>query len=157
MISEETKNAIQTLWNQGMTGTQIGERLGMTRNAILGAIHRMRAKGHDLTERGDGIFRPKKKRKFIFKPKKIVTKIAEANGTPVGILNLTPRSCRYIVQGGNVQTTKYCNADIVGAGPYCRDHHALCYVPIRKDTGHRVPFKFSEFRSSQGDKQRSRT
>lgn len=146
MISEDVKIEIRTLWNDGMTGSQIGEKLGLSRNAVLGAIHRMRAAGHELAVRGDGVFRPKKKRKFMSRPKLPTRSKADDSADekrPVGLLKLTPRSCRYIVTHGNFETTKYCNAEALEVGPYCKEHRALCYVPIRKNTGARVVFRFS--------------
>ena len=34
------------LWAQGLTGSEIAKRLGVTRSAVLGKIHRMREAGH---------------------------------------------------------------------------------------------------------------
>lgn len=39
-------NEMLDLWAQGLTGAEIARRLGVTRSAVLGKIHRMREAGH---------------------------------------------------------------------------------------------------------------
>ena len=40
MWTDETRAKVKKLWSNGLTMTEIGERLGTTRNAIAGLISR---------------------------------------------------------------------------------------------------------------------
>ena len=42
---DDLREAVKTLWLQGLTGRQISEKLRITRNAVLGKVHRMRETG----------------------------------------------------------------------------------------------------------------
>lgn len=52
----KTRNEkILALWNQGLSGSKVAQRLGITRSAVLGVIHRARANGalaliHECTQ-----------------------------------------------------------------------------------------------------------
>ncbi len=39
--SDERKALVQRLWAEGLSARQIGKQLALTRNAIIGAVHRM--------------------------------------------------------------------------------------------------------------------
>lgn len=127
LISEEIKKKVCTLWNEGLTTSKIGEELGMTKNSIVGIVNRLRKAGVCLQERGSGTFKVKKPRPFVRKPQ---PKTAYVANEPVDIMGLTFRSCRFIVEDGNEITTKYCNKRVYKQS-FCKDHHAICYVPIR--------------------------
>ena len=144
MLTQDQIENIINLWTQGLTGTEIANLLSLTRNTVLGTVHRLRMKGLALEERkGMTGFKVKKPRPLIIKkPKKAIRKaakkiicepIVENNKTPIGLLDLRYNSCRFIVEQGNVETTKYCNAEI-SRSSYCAEHYNLCYVPSRKDS-----------------------
>jgi hypothetical protein len=127
LISDETKAKICELWNRGMTTSKIGENLGITKNSVVGIVNRLRKAGVHLQERGSGTFKVKKPRPLVRKPEK---KIRPVYGSPVDIMGLAFRSCRFIVEEGDERSTKYCNSRIYDKS-FCREHHDLCYVPVK--------------------------
>jgi GcrA cell cycle regulator len=96
-ISEE----LYAKFMQGMTTTEIGKQYGMTKNAVIGRIDRLRRK--------------------IAAGKCKEPAMTSTNCT---IMELTPKSCRYILDADNT----YCGAQRV-KGAYCAEHARLCYRP----------------------------
>jgi hypothetical protein len=128
-MTEEKRKRIAEMWNLGLPSSVIAEDVGLTRNSVIGAVYRLRQKGEILIKAEDKrthVFRPKKPlaiRKNIPKPPVL--------GKPVGIMKLTPQSCRYIVSDEGVEETLYCNKPI-DKESYCAEHYKLCYVPHRR-------------------------
>lgn len=48
---------------------------------------------------------------------------------PKTLMELTSRSCRYIVAE---EPFLYCDGNAKRGSPFCREHHAICYVPGTK-------------------------
>jgi len=144
MITKEQKTIIVDLWNKGYDGTKIADALCLTRNTVLGTVHRLRKQGIPLEERkGMTGFKVKKARPLIIrKPRKVVPKVATKvvliepvvkadHRKPTNLMGLKYNSCRFIVEQGTVETTKYCNAKI-DRNSYCTEHYKICYVPPRR-------------------------
>lgn len=132
LISEETKQRVQELWNKGMSGGEIGKELGITKNSVIGIIDRLRRKGFFVRVRGEGTFKVKKPRPLVKKP---VKKVPSEIGTPTDILGLTYRSCRFIVEDGTAVTTRYCNSRVHDKS-FCKHHYDLCYVQVKPKKQH---------------------
>lgn len=124
-MDEATKEVIRNLWRSGETITGIGQKIGLTRNAVAGAIHRMRERGEDLDSRPSN-HRVKKPRVMKVSIIKYFQPKLSSDG-PVSLMQLTYKSCRFIVQEGDVKNTRYCNKDIWKQS-YCEDHYNVCYV-----------------------------
>ena len=148
----DTKEQIRALWVEGLTGTEIGQKLGMTRNAVLGAIYRLRRAGlvdirdedkNAVRKQLDGRKRAPKKtrptkprveRKPAPPPKLPKLVATEATDLPTGpitpnmvsLFNLKADHCRYAVRGVGAGTF-YCG-EPKERGSYCAAHGAICYV-----------------------------
>lgn len=136
LISEETRQRVRELWNNGLTSGEISKELGITRNSVVGIIDRLRGKGFFVRIRGKGAFKVKKPRPLVIRPSRELPPVL---GTPTDILGLKFRSCRFIVEEGDVKTTKYCNNRIYKQS-FCNHHYSLCYVPIRAKKISLVPY-----------------
>lgn len=88
-------------YKQGMTMSEIGKQYGMTKNAVIGRIDRLRRK----IAAGE-------------------CKEPAMTSTHCTIMELTLTSCRYILDDDYT----YCGAERV-KGAYCAEHARLCYRP----------------------------
>lgn len=149
LMPDAIKQQIKALWIEGKTGGQIAEIIGITRNSVMGAIHRMKAKGEELPLKAPHMPRQKlsKPRAAPTKTKPAAAQIHERSvlemafdfpDNHITIMALKRDSCRYIVVQGDVAETRYCGQSVSkgslsgGANsPYCRTHHKLCYQPAR--------------------------
>jgi len=133
---------VLSLWKKGLTGSQIGEKIGTTRSAILGLINRLRAAGY-VEYRAKN---PRPKKDALPKPRKApekkldqfellisapVVAPAPEPSKPLTIMELTRRSCRYILNDGKPSSFLYCGKT-TERGSYCRDHHKICFTVVQK-------------------------
>jgi len=139
-------------WNAGLTATQIGEKIGKTRSAVLGKISRLRASGINLERRAmvgkDGERRYKERARkqkitaqlsfdalFALAPAKPdllqIEEVIIVKPRGFDLLSLTTFQCRYVI-GRHKDTAMYCG-EPVHRRSMCREHHARCYYRPKKD------------------------
>jgi hypothetical protein len=121
-MTEEKRAEILRLWNLGYSSSKISAEVGLSRNSVIGAVHRMRQAGVELTKK------ERVKSKKVAKPKeqKPEKKHDKFYDNPVDILGLRMSSCRFIVEEGTPEATKYCNQKSWKSS-YCKDHYKICY------------------------------
>jgi hypothetical protein len=143
-VSERDYKII-ALWESGLTGGQIAKELETTRSAILGKLRRLRLDGHvsykmnvkvDLKSATKKEIKEAKSfnlhRKSIrgVQPPQPLPKPRPIKHEPIKFMDLTPFSCRYIVNDGHASTFLFCGKPKV-KGSYCDDHANICYVPSK--------------------------
>lgn len=134
MNSDEV--AILALWKAGFSGTEAGEKLGKTKNAIIGVISRLRARGFDVS-RAEGAVSPKEPTPPR-PPRTPKMKTIAAPAAPIAppvqdrtIMGLTAFTCRYpFGDARSPAGVTYCceRVDKPGTTIYCRKHMLACYV-----------------------------
>jgi hypothetical protein len=152
-VTEEEKQKIVDLWEQGMTGKEIGEIFGVSRCSILGLINRMRNNGYEFKrpfERNrsirENIIKAKKEKIFMVpkahkkpkvikppkttKPPKLIIKKEKPIDTSTDIMGLKSNSCRYPISPDDAVTMMFCGRP-QEHGSYCKEHGAICYYPSR--------------------------
>jgi len=128
MLTKEQKTMIK-LWEDGKTGLQIAEKLGKTRNAVMGALKRLRDNGH-IEYKQIPVKRGEKRPPPNLEPKILVSsEAAFLKKPPVKFVDLTHNSCRFIINDSLPKDFLFCNDDKKKGSPYCERHHKMCYVP----------------------------
>jgi hypothetical protein len=136
------------LWNKGLTGLQIGVKIGATRSAILGLINRLRKAGY-VEYRAKN---PRPKKEAPQKPKTarqkkldqfelllaavppiVVPEPIQEPCKPLTIMQLTRRSCRYVLNDGKPSSFLFCGKT-TDRGSYCEEHHKICFTVIQKSS-----------------------
>ena len=151
---------IADLWQENnLSAQKIADQVGITKNAVIGRITRLRDKGYDLRKREH----PAKveampKRTSVPKPVMLwvpeppvdpITepKIAHVMG-PKGIMDLKMDDCRYIINDGPAPLFLFCGDPKAGK-TYCAAHHKLCYVrPPSRVKGSKFSLKKLTYTSS---------
>ncbi len=143
-LTERDKKIIE-LWDQKFTGGQIAAELSMTRNAVMGRLGRFRKMGLvaykmsakvDLKDMKSGILKTVKKYNAnpkMFRGRLPPTPLPEmppVKDKPIGFFELTPFTCRYIVNDGKASEFLFCGKPKM-IRSYCEDHARLCYLPPR--------------------------
>ena len=136
------------LWSQGVTARLIADRIGRTRNAIIGRAHRLQKRlGTIMREPPPISPPPKRKRKkpakptytakreadFVSEPVQLRMPPAPPTARRVSLLELGPRDCRFIVTDHMTRDHLYCGvpselADEFGNNCYCRFHYRVMRV-----------------------------
>jgi hypothetical protein len=116
---------ILDMWEGGISGPEIAMTLNMTRNAVMGAVRRLRLKGL-----------------VGYKPRQKSTRSAYVNqpaqeqapfpyeGVPFHALNQF-KECHYIVNDGPASSFLFCGRPQHDRS-YCYDHYKLCYMPPKR-------------------------
>jgi len=129
IFTAEDREKIRILWNSGKTGAEIGAMYGVSRCSIIGLINRMKAKGADVFGKPK-IKKPKAPR--IKKTMKVVAPIKKTRPTinlaeNIELIDLTPRSCRYVVSEVDASPILFCGKEIEHRS-YCEEHAKICYI-----------------------------
>lgn len=125
------------LWKEGLSGSVLAERFGVSKGAIMGRLFRLRKMGVSTEREGlpsspEGE-NPKvtvAKKPKVYRTKKVSFPPTRGRrkGDGISILELKMSSCRYIVGWCEEDLHLYCGKDQV-QGSYCDAHAKLCYNP----------------------------
>jgi len=145
MISSKQKDQIVKMCEEGLSGTQIGEKLGLTRSAVIGMVSRLRRKGHVFARdekqiREKRIIEEKKnggvknqpfkaKKKLADHPIKLEIPQMPIRSGGIDLIDLKRTSCRFIISGDDA-VVRYCGED-QDRGAYCAEHYKICYYPAK--------------------------
>jgi GcrA cell cycle regulator len=154
--NEERIELLKTRWAAGLSGSLIAEEFGVSRNAVIGKIHRLglgRARGEDsgrtttTKDRGWRSHRqPRQARRRPFKldvPRFLkdigdqATELPpETIADPVTLIDLQPHHCRWPVDREG-EPMMYCGAAKCGEdySSYCAAHHRLAFASARARSG----------------------
>ena len=166
--NEERVDLLKKLWTDGLSASQIAARLsqGVTRNAIIGKVHRLNLQGRAVQPRivTPRTTTPREPRKPREKPTPGLPALPGANGKAlvpyreklpepvpvrlvdlpqggrVTILHLSDKTCKWPI--GDPGSEEFC---FCGHGPrhgscYCEYHARLAYQPLQDRRYHRVAY-----------------
>lgn len=114
-IADWTPEKIATLialWNDELPTSEIGRRLGITKNAVIGKVHRL------------GL------------PKRRPTVCEDIEDPQVIRLDsLTSGMCSWPMGNPGEDGFHFCGAPSVASKPYCAKHCAIAYIRTARDHG----------------------
>lgn len=124
--TEERLQKLRELWDEGLSISQIGDALGVSRNAIAGKAHRM-----GLPKRPSPIAKGASQTKKPAKPKPI----AEPDNLPLRLelrrLQWSRSKCCWPTGDPKQTGFKFCGKAIVPGKPYCLAHCEEAYTTSR--------------------------
>lgn len=97
--------ALIALWNESLSTSEIGNRLGITKNAVIGKVHRL-----GLPQR-----RPTQK------PEPVAANVIKLEA-------LSANMCSWPLGNPGEVTFHFCGEETVPGKPYCSTHCAIAYV-----------------------------
>lgn len=113
MAEEWTPTRVATLialWTEGLTTSEIGRRLNVTKNAVVGKVHRL-----GLPKRGVS---PQSKAKAV---------------AVIRLENLKPSMCRWPEGEPGTDAFHFCGKPSQPEKPYCTEHCQKAYVKPSKE------------------------
>jgi GcrA cell cycle regulator len=150
--TDERVEALKKLWTDGLSASQIAAELGgITRNAVIGKVHRLGLSGRAKSPSSSAP-RPRKARTHshmlrVSRPAmRGNTALAHAydlepepepelldNIIPIGqrrtILELTEETCRWPIGDPGGSDFFFCGGQAMGTLPYCTFHSRVAYQP----------------------------
>ena len=137
--SASTIAKLKTLLERGLTTSEIGKRLGFTKNAVVGKINRLKLN----TVAKKVIVKKAPKPKIAPKPKKVLSKakpilkkkVEKVLLNFVTLMELFPDQCRWPIGSPDSEDFKFCGKKCFSGKPYCFEHCKLAYqfvMPSKK-------------------------
>jgi GcrA cell cycle regulator len=139
--TDETIAKLRALWAEGLSTAEIGRRLNISKNAVVGKAHRLNLPARPSPIRrleGDATPRqavPKRTQGPTLPP------LAASIGAPVPALRAimpaakssSPRAtpCCWPIGEPGKPSFHFCNAAAATGKPYCEEHASIAYVRVR--------------------------
>ncbi len=128
---EWTPDRIKTLiafWDEGHPTSEIGRRLGVTKNSVVGKVHRLGLKKRQSPIR-HSTAQPRPKVAKVQAPKKRQPAPAES----VSMEELRPSMCCWPEGEPGTPELHFCGRQVMEDKPYCEEHCARAYVKVSRD------------------------
>jgi GcrA cell cycle regulator len=162
--TDERVEMLKKLWADGLSASQIAAELGgITRNAVIGKVHRLGLSGRAKSP-SSAAARPRKTRTHtqvlrVARPAmRGNTALAHAfeyeladepeqlaNVIPIGqrrtILELNEETCRWPIGDPGSSEFFFCGGPSLTALPYCAFHSRVAYQPANVRRDRRPPFR----------------
>jgi GcrA cell cycle regulator len=158
--ADETIGKLRELWAEGLSTSEIGRRLGVSKNAVVGKAHRLELPPRPSPIRRDGTggaprrSTPRRVAGPTLPPLKSTTLGAIPGPAPARLpglsapraLQSSPRvaqaplaprpygrvvTCCWPIGEPGTDNFRFCDAQSVPGKPYCEEHAQLAYVRIR--------------------------
>jgi GcrA cell cycle regulator len=138
--TEEAIARLRTLWAEGHSTAEIGRRLNISKNAVVGKAHRLNLPPRPSPIRrheGESAPRPSVPKRAMGPT---LPPLSASMGTPVpGLRTVMPAPkysqratpCCWPIGEPGKPSFHFCNAASVANKPYCEEHAAVAYVRVR--------------------------
>jgi GcrA cell cycle regulator len=145
--SAEAIERLRALWAEGHSTAEIGRRMGISKNAVVGKAHRL-----DLPARPSPIRReagaatprpqPLRAPRVAVAPRSTLPAMPQAPApvaavaAPVAVVRPFPRAasaraCCWPIGEPGQPGFRFCTAEALTSKPYCQEHAAVAYVKAR--------------------------
>lgn len=157
--TDERVELLKRLWSEGLSASQIAGQMGeITRNAVIGKVHRLGLSGRAKAAAPAAPARPRKPREEAeVRPQRPLTQgntalaaepEAAVEPTPAPapetapdnvvvmaqrctIMNLTESTCRWPLGEPGTEAFHFCGGKSRPGSPYCAHHARMAYQPVQ--------------------------
>ncbi len=155
--SAEAIETLKALWAEGHSTAEIGRRMGISKNAVVGKAHRLVLPARPSPIRRDGVSQPitsgrpvmaavpRPAQISVQAPRPVAARPVAAPVTeraaprpvaaPAPIVRAFPRfggrSCCWPIGEPGTPEFRFCSGDALTGKPYCTEHAAVAYVRAR--------------------------
>ena len=147
--TEETIIRLRNLWNEGHSTAEIGRRMGVTKNAVVGKAHRltlpprpspirrdtMQAAPRVVSRRASGPTLPPLTVSNVValtqEPARTERAAAARASTPPLRAGLRVSACCWPIGEPGSRSFRFCDGEALHGKPYCREHAQIAYVKVR--------------------------
>ncbi|NOG72775.1 GcrA family cell cycle regulator [Roseicella sp. DB1501] len=143
----EAIDQLRSLWAEGHSTAEIGRRMGISKNAVVGKAHRLNLPARPSPIRreaeGNAAPRPAPTRRPAAPPqprepaplRRLAQSAPAAAPPPAAVVRPFPRaatrSCCWPLGEPGTPDFRFCAAEAVNGKPYCAEHASVAYVRVR--------------------------
>ena len=134
--TDERVDKLKKLWSEGLSASQIARSLGeVTRNAVIGKVHRLGLSGRATTSRIDrprslALRRPPRPHLVVPEPE-VVEEAKLPNGDFANVLTVKEGMCKWPIGDPSSDEFHFCGNPIGNGTPYCAAHGRMAYQPAQ--------------------------
>ncbi len=134
--TEETIARLRQLWAEGHSTAEIGRRMGVSKNAVVGKAHRLQLEARPSPIRRDGAAprRPSSSRPSV-QPATDGSRERPAppplRAVPVPRSTVRTMPCCWPIGEPGTPAFRFCDEPATAGKPYCMAHAQLAYVKVR--------------------------
>jgi GcrA cell cycle regulator len=149
--NDDTIARLRTLWAEGLSTAEIGRRMGVSKNAVVGKAHRLNLAARPSPIRRDGEKAPRRRQPrrahgatlpalaaaVAPLPVMEAPRLVERPALPVLRAVPAPRPggrvtpCCWPIGEPGTRSFHFCDVDAIAGKPYCEEHASKAYVRIR--------------------------
>jgi GcrA cell cycle regulator len=133
--TEDRVEQLKKLWAEGLSASQIARTMGdVTRNAVIGKVHRLGLSGRATTNRSDRPRRatiPKPMPKPVVAEPETIVEATLANGDFATVMTLSSTMCRWPIGDPGSTEFHFCGNGTDNGSPYCDAHVRMAYQPAQ--------------------------
>jgi len=144
--SAEAIEQLRALWAEGHSTAEIGRRMGISKNAVVGKAHRLHLPARpspiqrEQSAAGAASDAP---RPVAAVPAPRPVPVPAPRPAPVPVVRAAPpavvrpfqrssaRSCCWPIGEPGTPEFRFCTSEAMGAKPYCLEHASIAYVKAR--------------------------
>ncbi|HTT99624.1 MAG TPA: GcrA family cell cycle regulator [Rhizomicrobium sp.] len=133
--TDDRVEQLKNLWTEGLSASQIARALGgVTRNAVIGKVHRLGLAGRaspSRSERPRLPMAPKISVRSHIPPAPIVEEdpLVLDDGNHATVLTINDRMCRWPIGDPSENEFHFCGRSPKSGSPYCEAHARKAYQP----------------------------
>lgn len=143
--SPEQISELTRLWGEGLTTSEIGKRLGISKNAVVGKAHRLHLAARPSPIKRTGprtVFRTAIKLPGAPRQPRVKTATAPGTGTPRAAPQpqrwtgeLSNNICKWPTGHPGDPDFKFCTERALVGKPYCAEHCGVAFVKVKPKAG----------------------
>lgn len=132
--TEDRVDKLKKLWADGLSASQIARQLGeVTRNAVIGKVHRLGLSGRTTTSRVDrprsiAIRRPPRPRLVVPEPE-MVEERRLPSGDYATVMTVREGMCKWPIGDPSTEEFHFCGHSVDDNASYCVAHSRMAYQP----------------------------
>lgn len=127
---------LMALWNDGLSTAEIGKRLGISKNAVVGKAHRLHLNGRPSPIKRVGP-RPTPVARPVAHPRPAAppAPVRPQPPAPPRVVELSSQTCRWPIGHPGDPGFHFCTERAIQGKPYCVEHAAMAYVKAKPKAG----------------------
>lgn len=142
--NSEAIDTLRSLWAEGHSTAEIGRRMGVSKNAVVGKAHRLNLppRPSPIRREAEGAPRSAPLTRRTLPPREAAplrrpepAPAAPRAPAPAAVVRPffrpSTRNCCWPLGEPGTPEFRFCSAEAVTGKPYCADHVAVAYVKVR--------------------------